>query len=79
MSLQSRVKTLERPKRAIAAAPFRVIVSHAGKRFDLATATCERTLCSDGSLLEIVKFGGSGRELTGEDLERFIASFPIET
>jgi hypothetical protein len=45
----------------------------------LANSTCKRTLGANGSLTEIVELDGSGEHLTDEDLEKFIASFPIET
>lgn len=32
----------------------------------------------DGGLMDIVKVGGSGDDLTDEELERFIQRFPVE-
>jgi hypothetical protein len=78
LSVRTRVKTLERHWRPVSKPPFRLIMSRAGEPFDRATATCQRTLSSNGTLSEIVTFGGCGDELTGDELERFIASFPIE-
>lgn len=55
-----------------------MVVSRAGEPFDLAKVTCTRTLMSDGRLVEIVNMNGSGHDLSDEELERFIQSFPIE-
>ncbi len=58
--------------------PLRLIVGCAGKPFDWAGATCTRTLWRDGTLFECVKFKGTTAGFNEEDLERFIAKFPIE-
>ena len=78
MSLVSRVKTLERQKRAASKPPLRVVVSGVVGPCDLATATCRRTLCPDGTLLELVTLNSSTNGLSDEELERFVTSFPIE-
>jgi len=78
MSLRTRLQKLERHRSQIERGRFRIVVSHAGKPFDLATATCTRTLMPDGGLMEIVNVNGSGHDLSDEELERFIQSFPIE-
>ena len=78
MSLKTRLQKLERQHSQVERGRLRVIVSRVGKRFDLATATCTRTLMPDGGLMEIVNVNGSGHELSDEELERFIQSFPIE-
>ena len=44
-------------------------------------ATCKRTLCPDGTLWEVVrldKIGEDGDQPTDEELNRWIAGFPIE-
>jgi hypothetical protein len=43
-------------------------------------ATCYRTLCPNGIISESVMLGTSrdGRELTPEELDKWILSFPIE-
>ena len=78
MKLNARLQKLERQRSQIERGRFRIVVSHAGKPFDLATATCTRTLMPDGGLMEIVNVNGSGHDLSDEELERFIQSFPIE-
>ena len=78
MHLKTRLQKLERQRSQIERGRFRIVVSHAGKPFNLATATCTRTLMPDGGLMEIVNVNGSGHELSDEELERFIQSFPIE-
>ena len=78
MNLKARLKRLERERSQVSREPFRVIVSHAGKPFDLTKATCSRTLCADGRLMEVVNLHGSSDGLSEEDLERFIQSHPVE-
>jgi len=78
VSPKTRLQKLERHHSQIERGRFRIVVSHAGKPFNLATATCTRTLMPDGGLMEIVNVNGSGHELSDEELERFIQSFPIE-
>ena len=78
MKLNARLQKLERQRSQIERGRFRIVVSHAGKPFNLATATCTRTLMPDGGLMEIVNVNGSGHDLSDEELERFIQSFPIE-
>jgi len=45
---------------------------------NLATSTCRRTLNPGGGITEIVELDGGEDGLSEEELERFIASFPIE-
>jgi hypothetical protein len=78
VNLKARLQKLERQYSQVSCERFRVVVSHAGEPFDLAKATCTRTLMPDGRLMEIVNVNGSGHDLSGEDLEKFIQSFPIE-
>ena len=78
MNLKARLQKLERHHSDIERGRFRMIVSQAGKPFDLAKATCTRTLMPDGGLMEIVNVDGSGQDLSDEELERFIQSHPIE-
>lgn len=56
----------------------RVVVSGIGPEECLQNATCERTLCANGSLVEVVRLNGSVDGLTDEDLDKFVESFPIE-
>ena len=79
MDLKARLKKLERQRSLAAQEPFRVVVSHAGERFDLAKATCARTIMPDGRLMELVQLNGSREGLSEEDLERFIQSHPVES
>jgi len=78
VKLNARLQKLERQRSQIERGRFRIVVSHAGRPFDLATATCTRTLMPDGGLMEIVNVNGSGHDLSDEELERFIQSHPIE-
>jgi hypothetical protein len=43
----------------------------------LATSTCSRTLCTDGTLLEIVDLDGIRGDLSDEELEHFVSEFPV--
>ncbi len=43
----------------------------------LAESTCTRRVTAEGALIEIVTLQGNGDELTAEQLEDFIASFPL--
>jgi len=78
VKLNARLEKLERHRRQVERGRLRVVVSRAGKPFDIATATCTRTLMADGGLIEIVNVNGSGDDLSDEELERFIQSHPIE-
>jgi len=78
VNLKARLQKLERHRSQVERGRLRVVVSRAGKPFSLATATCTRTLMPDGGLMEIVNVNGSGDDLSDEELERFIQSFPIE-
>jgi len=78
VNLKARLKKLERQRSLVAQEPFRVVVSHAGERLDLAKATCTRTIMPDGRLMELVQLNGSREGLSEEDLESFIQSHPIE-
>ena len=61
---------------------FRLVVQPAGLRNPgLAGATCRRTLCPNGTVLESVEFrtSSNGPELTQEELDKWVASFPVES
>jgi len=77
MALKPRLQKLERQRSAVARKPLRIVVSLAGKPLDLTKATCTRTICPNGQLMELVKLNGSDYGLSDEALERFIQSFPI--
>ena len=78
MNLKARLKTLERHQRKVFNEPLRIVVSHAGRPFDLSKATCSRTMWPNGHLMEMVDLHGGDYGLREEDLENFIQSFPVE-
>ena len=78
MNFRTRLKKLERRREAGTGETFRLLVRSVVGQTDLAKSRCKRTLCAGGSLWEIVHLNGSGTDLSEGELERFIASFPIE-
>jgi hypothetical protein len=52
-------------------------MTRAGKDADLAPSTCQRYI-RDGILTEIVELDGGGDHLSDEEIEKFVASFPIK-
>jgi hypothetical protein len=48
-----------------------------GRTLKLEKCTCTRTLSSDGFLAEVVDLNGDSPELSQEELDRFVARFPI--
>ena len=78
MRLITRLNALERRGRAIAKEPIRVIIRSVCGEPNRANSTCRRTLSADGQPTEIVHIEGGVDDFTNEDLERFIAGFPIE-
>jgi hypothetical protein len=74
--LKRRVERLETQRRGAEQDSFRIVVT-APWPTDLTRATCSRTRCDNGSLMEIVKLNGSRDGISDEDLEQFIQSFPI--
>lgn len=54
-----------------------VVAGVAGPPANSTNSTCTRTLCTDGTLMELVKLDGHRYDLTDEDLVKFIESFPI--
>ena len=59
---------------------FRIMVRPPGRELDLENSWCQRTLCADGAICESVTLatGNHGREVSGEELDDWIATFPIE-
>jgi hypothetical protein len=57
--------------------PFRVICSLPWKKLDLAQSTCTRYGGENGALTEFVNLDGDKAEISEEELEQFIQSFPI--
>jgi len=78
MNLQRRLHSLERPRSRAALGGVRLVVSCVCGPPNLATSTCSRRLGPDGALTEVVYLDGCGDDLSSEDLERFIAAFPIQ-
>jgi hypothetical protein len=71
--LESVLMPAKGPRRRV-----RVVMSAVCGTLNLATSTCTRRL-SKGTLTELVNLDGDRSELSNEQLERFIESFPIET
>lgn len=60
---------------------FRLIVCRYGAKKGLENATCKRTLGPDGTVMELVGLYGSNEgpeRVTAEELDRWVAGFPIE-
>jgi hypothetical protein len=59
---------------------FRIVLRHLDRLPGLDGATCRRTMWPNGTVSESVVMGTSrdGREPTREELDRWVASFPIE-
>ena len=59
---------------------LRIIVTRAGSgAANLATSTCTRRLNNTGGLIEIVDLDGDDSGISEEELETFVARFPIST
>ena len=59
----------------------RLVIKVLGSKLTLEDARCTRMLCSNGSLMELVDFQKHTEgtdEITDEELERWIESFPIQ-
>jgi hypothetical protein len=60
---------------------FRIVLQPAGLRTpDLENSTCRRTLWPNGTVSETVELGTSsnGREVTDDESDKWVASFPLE-
>jgi hypothetical protein len=60
---------------------FRLIVCRYGAKTSLENARCKRTLCPDGTVAELVEMYGSNdgpESVTAEELDRWVAGFPIQ-
>ncbi|HUA64163.1 MAG TPA: hypothetical protein VML19_35805 [Verrucomicrobiae bacterium] len=44
----------------------------------LDACSCHRTLCADGSPIEVVRLNGMRDGLSDEQVDTFVESFPIE-
>ena len=74
--LEDQIASVDRPRRHI-----RLVVCDSGAKLSLEGATCQRALCSDGTLLEMVCFNrhNAGPDpLTDEELDRWVESFPMQ-
>ena len=76
MNCKARLKALERQKQASSQILRLIIGRAAGDGVNLATSTCTRRLAPNGVLTEVIDLDG-GDSLSDEELERFIARFPI--
>ena len=56
---------------------LRIIVALAGSEANLATSTCTRYV-RDGLLTEVVQLDGARGSISDEELETFVARFPID-
>jgi hypothetical protein len=57
---------------------MRIVASATGRTVNLDTSTCTRLLTESGALSEVVILDGSGGDLTEEELEQFVQSFPVK-
>jgi hypothetical protein len=65
MNFRARLKKLERRRETGTGKALRLVVRPVIGPTDLAKSTCQRNLCPDGSLLEIVHLNGNGNDLSG--------------
>jgi hypothetical protein len=78
MNLKRRLNALEQRRSQISKEPFRVLIRTVCGPLNLATSSCERRLGQDGQLTDLVHLDGGRDGLTDEQLEKWIATFPIE-
>jgi hypothetical protein len=60
---------------------MRLIVRPLGSKLVLADAECTRTLCPDGTVMELVQFQDHREgpdEISGEELDRWADGFPVK-
>jgi len=60
---------------------YRMVLCKYGGKGSLDNAICTRTLCADGTVAEYVELDGSNDgpgSVTAEELDRWVASFPIQ-
>jgi hypothetical protein len=57
---------------------MRLVILTVGRTRDLARCTCRRTLAPNGLLTEFVDLDGASPEWSDEDIDRFVARFPIQ-
>lgn len=73
------MRVLERRLRKLEVGLLPPAVTEASR--DLANSTCRRTLWPNGTVCEnvVLATGNNGGELTQEQLDKWVASFPVET
>ena len=78
MNLRRRLESLEK-RHSVARKQdvVRVMISSGGDP-DWERSTCRRRLIPGGALMEFVDLEGGGEDLDRDELERFVARFPIE-
>ncbi|MEP7353988.1 MAG: hypothetical protein ABI824_12220 [Acidobacteriota bacterium] len=76
--IERRLSQLEHQTQAAAKASIRVVSRCVVGRANLATSKCWRTRCNNGALIELVQLDGGMEGLSQNELDRFVASFPIE-
>ena len=76
LRLENRLHLAGNPRQRV-----RIVVSRLDHRPSLEGATCQRSLCPDGSLLEVVRLDRSaeGRgALADEELDRWVEARPVD-
>jgi hypothetical protein len=76
MSIRRRLSALERQIRPDPK-PIRVVLCYTGAPANLEEAACHRRFLKNGALMEVVSLNGTGDHISEEDLDRFVAKFPI--
>ena len=82
-TMNRRVTTLEDRFRPAGWKPrkvLRLLIGRAGAKRRLEGATCQRSLCPDGTLIETVRFypHKDGPEVADDELERWIVTCPVQ-
>jgi hypothetical protein len=58
---------------------LRIVVTQVGAGdADLEKATCTRSLCSDGTLMELIDLNSCNNPFTSDELDRFVERFPVD-
>ena len=76
-AIMRRLRRLEEQV-AFSPEPIRILCCYDHGSTDLAMSKCSRRYLPNGTLMEIVTLWGTGDDLSPEQLEEFIARFPIE-
>ena len=77
-NLKRRVNSLEHPRSGPVPGHVRIVIRSVCGSPNLSTSSCTRTLGPDGALTEVVHLDGGRDGLNDQDLETFIASFPVQ-